>query len=55
MVDALRAARLPVWYLVATNEGHGFRRRRNSDYFTASVAMFLREYLLPPADATGGD
>ena len=34
------------WYLLAKDEGHGFRKKQNRDYFSYSVVMFFEEYLL---------
>ncbi len=34
------------WYLLAKDEGHGFRKKQNRDYFNYSVVMFFEEYLL---------
>lgn len=35
-----------VWYLLAKDEGHGFRKKTNSDYLQWSVVLFLQEKLL---------
>jgi dipeptidyl aminopeptidase/acylaminoacyl peptidase len=41
MVAAVRKNGVPVWYLLADNEGHGFARKSNADfYFYASVQFF---------------
>jgi dipeptidyl aminopeptidase/acylaminoacyl peptidase len=41
MVAAVRQNGTPVWYLLADNEGHGFARKVNADfYFYASVQFF---------------
>ena len=46
MVAALKKVGTPVWYVMAKDEGHGFRKKGNQDFqFYASVE-FLREYLL---------
>ncbi len=34
---------IPVWYVLARAEGHGFRRRANTDYARAVTALFLRQ------------
>jgi len=34
-----------VWTVYAENEGHGFRKRDNRDYFTAVVTLFLKQHL----------
>lgn len=37
---------VPVWYLMADNEGHGFQRKPNQDFYFYSTTRFLQEYLL---------
>jgi dipeptidyl aminopeptidase/acylaminoacyl peptidase len=52
IVDAVRAEGRPVWYLLATNEGHGFRRKFNSDGQAEVTNLFFRKVLgleTPPA------
>ncbi len=34
------------WWLVAMDEGHGFRKKSNRDFMNAAVAMFFKERLL---------
>ena len=34
------------WYLLAKDEGHGFRKKSNRDFYSASVMMFLEKFLL---------
>lgn len=34
------------WWLVALDEGHGFRKKTNRDYMNAAVAMFFKDRLL---------
>jgi dipeptidyl aminopeptidase/acylaminoacyl peptidase len=46
MVAALKKNGVPLWYLVGTNEGHGFAKKVNQDYLQAVEVMFLRRYLL---------
>lgn len=43
---ALRDGAVPVWYVLAHDEGHGFRRKRNADYATAATTLFLNRFLL---------
>ena len=46
MVAALKGHGTTVWYLMAKDEGHGFRKKFNQDFqFYASI-VFLEEYLL---------
>ena len=35
-----------VWYLLAKDEGHGFQKKKNRDYYTHAVVLFLEKYLL---------
>ena len=52
MVARVKQNGTPVWYLMATDEGHGFAKKSNVDFqFYASV-MFMREYLLDASAAT---
>jgi dipeptidyl aminopeptidase/acylaminoacyl peptidase len=46
MVKAVRANGTPVWYLMATDEGHGFRKKANADYQFLATLLFFNEYLL---------
>ena len=46
MVAALKKNHVPVWYLVGTNEGHGFAKKVNQDYLQAVEVLFLKRYLL---------
>ena len=48
IVAALKDRGVPVWYVLANNEGHGFRRKANRDYLTAVTVEFLRERLGTP-------
>jgi dipeptidyl aminopeptidase/acylaminoacyl peptidase len=46
IVAALKKQGIPVWYLMAKDEGHGYRKKPNQDFqFFASV-LFLEKYLL---------
>ena len=36
----------PVWYLMATDEGHGFRKKGNVDFQFFATIMFMRQHLL---------
>ncbi len=46
MVNTVRQNGTPVWYLMAKDEGHGFRKKKNQDYQFYATVMFVREYLL---------
>ena len=43
---ALRAAGTPVWYILAEDEGHGFRKKVNRDYNAAVMTLFLESFVL---------
>ena len=55
IVEKARSAGVPVWTFYASDEGHGFARRKNADYFDAVTATFFRAHLLgassPPRTA----
>ncbi len=46
MVEEIRSNGGLVWYMLAKDEGHGFRKKPNSDYYQAAVSLFLERYLL---------
>ncbi len=46
IADALRSGGVPVWHVLALDEGHGFRRKENVDYAAAVTVLFLQRYLL---------
>jgi dipeptidyl aminopeptidase/acylaminoacyl peptidase len=46
IVAALREQGMPVWYMNALNEGHGYRKKENRDVYQQATMMFLREYLV---------
>jgi len=45
-VTAVRKNGVPVWYLLADNEGHGFRRKVNADFEFYATVRFLEKTLL---------
>jgi acetyl esterase/lipase/Tol biopolymer transport system component len=47
IVRGLQARQVPVWYLLADNEGHGFARRENADYYFATLCKFIEQTLKP--------
>jgi len=47
---ALKAEGIPVWYVLAEDEGHGFRKKSNLDYNMAVMSLFLEQYVLSDAD-----
>jgi dipeptidyl aminopeptidase/acylaminoacyl peptidase len=46
MADVVRKNKTPVWYLLAKDEGHGFRKKKNRDFEFYATVMFVKEYLL---------
>jgi dipeptidyl aminopeptidase/acylaminoacyl peptidase len=45
MVARIRARGGEVWYLAAKDEGHGFRKKTNRDFYLRTVAAFLEKQL----------
>lgn len=46
MADKVRSNGTPVWYLEATDEGHGFRKKNNIDFQRNATVLFIKNYLL---------
>ncbi|HEY1141562.1 MAG TPA: alpha/beta fold hydrolase, partial [Lysobacter sp.] len=46
IVKAVRANGQPVWYLLYDDEGHGFKKKTNVDYFNAATMLFWEQALL---------
>ncbi|HWY44683.1 MAG TPA: prolyl oligopeptidase family serine peptidase [Candidatus Sulfotelmatobacter sp.] len=46
IVEALKKQGTTVWYLMAKDEGHGFRKKMNQDFQFYATVEFLKEYLL---------
>ncbi len=46
IVAEVRANGREVWYLIFNDEGHGFRKKVNTDYFNAATMMFWQNHLL---------
>ena len=46
MAQTVRKNGTPVWYLMAKDEGHGFRKKGNVDYQFYATVMFVRQNLL---------
>lgn len=53
MLAELRRQGKEVWYLMAEDEGHGFRKQGNRDIYNQSVVLFLQRYLLSSALTEG--
>lgn len=46
MVKAIRDGGGKVWYLMATDEGHGFAKKKNADFSFVVMLKFLRDHLM---------
>jgi dipeptidyl aminopeptidase/acylaminoacyl peptidase len=46
IVAALKKEGTPVWFLMATDEGHGYRKKVNQDFQFYATVEFLKQYLL---------
>ncbi len=46
IVEAVQGNGGDVWYLVFKDEGHGFAKKSNSDYFSAASMLFWQKHLL---------
>jgi dipeptidyl aminopeptidase/acylaminoacyl peptidase len=46
IVQAVRKNGVDVWYLLAEDEGHGFGKKSNRDFYRQAVILFLEKYLL---------
>jgi len=46
MVARVKRNGSPVWYLMARDEGHGFRKKGNADFQFYATVMFMRQHLL---------
>ena len=46
MRDKIKENGGDVWYMVAMDEGHGFRKKFNRDYFTNAMSLFWETHLI---------
>lgn len=46
MVAAIRKNGTAVWYLMAKDEGHGFKKKSNADLLFYSTVLFVKKFLL---------
>ncbi len=46
MVQSIRENGGAVWYMLAKDEGHGFRKKENRDRMNEAIALFLQENFL---------
>jgi dipeptidyl aminopeptidase/acylaminoacyl peptidase len=47
ILKAVRANGREAWYMLAADEGHGFRKKANRDRMNEAVIQFLDQHLLP--------
>lgn len=48
ILSAVRANGGDAWYLLAKDEGHGFRKKSNRDFMSEAVVVFLKQLLVAP-------
>lgn len=46
IIVAATKDRIPVWYILGKNEGHGFAQPENRDYQLYATILFVKEFLL---------
>ncbi|HZQ90203.1 MAG TPA: prolyl oligopeptidase family serine peptidase [Terriglobales bacterium] len=46
ILDKIRANGVPVWFLLANDEGHGYAKKKNRDFQFYATIMFVRRFLL---------
>jgi dipeptidyl aminopeptidase/acylaminoacyl peptidase len=46
IVANLKQRGTPAWFILANDEGHGFRKKPNADFLYAAIVEFSRETLL---------
>jgi len=47
IVKTVRSLGGKVWYLLAKDEGHGFKKKVNNDFLSAATVLFFEQNLLP--------
>lgn len=46
MVEMIRKNGGEVWYFLAKDEGHGFRKKKNANYYQYTAILFMQNFLL---------
>jgi dipeptidyl aminopeptidase/acylaminoacyl peptidase len=46
ILDKLNAQGTPTWFMMANDEGHGYRKKKNQDLLFDAEVMFIRTFLL---------
>jgi dipeptidyl aminopeptidase/acylaminoacyl peptidase len=52
MMDKLKQNGMPVWFLIANDEGHGYAKKKNQQFQFFATIMFVRSFLLGEGAAT---
>ena len=50
LVAKVKSNGQPIWYLMAKDEGHGFRKKNNVDYQFYATTLFVKEHLVGTGD-----
>jgi dipeptidyl aminopeptidase/acylaminoacyl peptidase len=45
IVATLKKQKTPIWYMLGKDEGHGFGKKKNADFFFYATVQFIRDYL----------
>ena len=54
MLAAMRKNGVVAWYLLAKDEGHGFKKKVNNDFYGTAAALFYQTHLLGAGTTAGG-
>ena len=46
MAATLKKSNVPVWYMLAKDEGHGFSKKKNEDFLLYAEVTFIKQYLI---------
>lgn len=46
VLEALKKNNNTAWYLLANDEGHGFKKKTNIDFYTSALMLFLENYVM---------
>ena len=46
MVETIKSLNKPVWFMMASDEGHGFSKKNNQDAQFYATILFIRNFLL---------
>lgn len=55
IIEAVRAEGNEAWHFLAGNEGHGFARKENADYYYWTTLMFWQRHLLGGGQMAAGE